>query len=93
MSFIFIKAVTNACTYKVCGDEWNSTHKVPIWAVNDGLFGGDSQDHEEGRPSVVVEIRTAESSPPRWHDLVLPPQEVSKRKIYSQRGFVFICKS
>lgn len=65
----------NTCQYKVCADEWNTTHKVPVWAVNDGFFGG--LDGEESPASVLIEISTAEASPPRWQDIILPTQEVS----------------
>jgi hypothetical protein len=68
--------VTNACAYKVCADEWNSTHKIPIWGVSDGLFGGQQEEEGETHASVTVEIRTAESSPPRWQEILLPSQEV-----------------
>lgn len=76
--------VMNTCQYKVCADEWNATHKIPVWAVNDGFFGGGGDgDQEENPSSVLIEIRTAESSPPRWQDIVLPTQEVKYIKNYN----------
>ncbi|ODN06591.1 Kunitz-type protease inhibitor 2 [Orchesella cincta] len=71
----FDLVVLSTCQYKVCADEWNTTHKLPVWAVNDGLFGG--EDAQENPPSVIIEMRTAEASPPRWQDIILPVQEVT----------------
>jgi len=72
----FDLAVMNACTYRICADDWNATHRIPIWAVNDGLYGGDF-DKDETYGSVVVDITTSEEKiPPRWQHIVLPPQEI-----------------
>lgn len=64
-----------SCTFKICGDEWNSTHKIPVWAINDGLVGG-AADSDSDYSSVYIDIKTVEPSPAKWQDIILPTQEV-----------------
>ncbi|CAG7830632.1 unnamed protein product [Allacma fusca] len=72
----FDMVVLNSCSYKVCADEWNTTHRVPIWAVNDGLVGG-SSNTPESYSTVFIDIRTGETgNPPRWAEIALPTQEI-----------------
>ena len=61
----------------MCADEWNTTHRIPIWAVNDGLVGGNPNTLDTDS-TVYVDIRTGETgNPPRWAEITLPTQEVS----------------
>lgn len=56
------------CLHKICRHDWNSTHYVPIKAVEDFLFNGEQL--------LALDIRTGFTSTKQWRNYVLPVQEV-----------------
>ena len=56
------------CLHKICRHDWNSTHYIPIKAVEDFLYNGEQL--------LALDIRTGFTSTKQWRNYVLPVQEV-----------------
>ena len=58
-----------ACLIKICRNDWNSTHSIPLTAKEDFLANGEQL--------VALDVRTADlSSARKWRGYVLPVTEV-----------------
>jgi len=56
------------CLHKICRHDWNSTHYIPIKAVEDFLYNGEQL--------LALDIRTGLTSTKQWRNYVLPIHEV-----------------
>jgi len=56
------------CLHKICRHDWNSTHYIPIKAIQDFLYNGEQL--------LALDIRTGFTSTKQWRNYVLPVQEV-----------------
>ena len=56
------------CLHKICRHDWNSTHYIPIKAIEDHLYNGEQL--------LALDIRTGFTSTKQWRHYVLPVQEV-----------------
>lgn len=57
-----------SCRHKICRNDWNSSHVIPLSAPEDWLYNGDQV--------VTLEISTGSSSTSLWRDYNLPLQQV-----------------